>query len=192
MRMDHPYTPTHYLLVDFEATCCDQGSVPRQEMEIIEVGAVMVDSASLGMVGEFQSFVRPQRHPRLTAFCSRLTHITQAEVDAAPTFPEVCARWKTWLGGFPDYLFCSWGDYDRTQLEQDCALHRVPYPMRSGHLNVKRQFARQQHLPRPLGLGQAVALAGLTFIGTHHRGIDDARNIAQLLPFIFGEARVPR
>jgi inhibitor of KinA sporulation pathway (predicted exonuclease) len=33
---------------------------------------------------------------------------------------------------------------------------------------------------------------GLTFEGTAHRGIDDARNMARLLPWIFGDGRVAR
>ena len=32
----------------------------------------------------------------------------------------------------------------------------------------------------------ALAQAGLPLAGTHHRGIDDARNIARLLPFALG------
>ncbi|MDF2697512.1 MAG: Inhibitor of the KinA pathway to sporulation, putative exonuclease, partial [Labilithrix sp.] len=35
----------------------------------------------------------------------------------------------------------------------------------------------------------ALEHAGLTLEGTHHRGIDDARNIARLLPWLLG--RVP-
>ena len=27
----------HYLVVDLEATCCDQGSIPREETETIEI-----------------------------------------------------------------------------------------------------------------------------------------------------------
>jgi len=55
---------------------------------------------------------------------------------------------------------------------------------------VKRLLAERQGLPKKPGLGEAVQLAGLEFTGTHHRGIDDARNIARLLPYVFGEARI--
>jgi inhibitor of KinA sporulation pathway (predicted exonuclease) len=65
--------PARYLVIDVEATCDDAGAVPGPEMEIIEVGAVFVDGASLEAVEEFQSFVRPVRHPRLTALCTPLT-----------------------------------------------------------------------------------------------------------------------
>lgn len=181
---------THYLVIDFEATCCDQGTVPRGQMEIIEVGAVMVEADGLAIVGEFQRFVRPVRHPRLTDFCTQLTSIRQQDVEAALPFPAVMDEFKAWLRPYRMFVFCSWGDYDRKQLEQDCAFHRVPCPIQAPHLNVKQLMAERQQLRKRPGLGEAVRLAGLQFAGTHHRGIDDARNIARLLPYVFGEARL--
>jgi inhibitor of KinA sporulation pathway (predicted exonuclease) len=183
--------PDHYLVIDFEATCCDQGSVPREQMEIIEFGVAMADARTLQVVAEFQSFVRPVRHPDLTAFCTQLTSITQPQVDTAPLFPRVLADFKTWLSGFGRCLFCSWGDYDRLQLQQDCAFHQLTYPLKADHLNLKREMTTRHALTKKLGLGAAVRRAGLEFAGTHHRGIDDARNIARLLPYIVGERALP-
>lgn len=181
---------SHYLVIDFEATCCDRGTVPRREMEIIEFGAVIAD-AEFRIVDEFQRFVRPQRHPTLTPFCTALTSIAQSDVDAAPTFPECLAAFVPWVRPYRDIAFCSWGDYDRDQLQQDCDFHRMANPVSAPHRNVKRLFSERQRLPKKYGLAQAVARAGARFVGTHHRGIDDARNIAALLPFVFGDARVP-
>lgn len=184
--------PQHYLLIDFEATCADDGSVPRHQMEIIEIGAVMVDAASLAVVGEFQSFVRPVRHPRLTAFCTRLTSIAQADIDAAPGFGEAAAALKAWRGGFAEPVWGSWGDYDRNQLQQDCTFHRVADPVGAPHRNIKRLFAQREGSGRRFGLDAGVKRVGLAFAGTHHRGIDDARNIARLLPYALGRAPFPR
>ena len=184
--MQHHY----YLVIDFEATCCDAGTVPREHMEIIEFGAVMVDSTNLQVVDEFQSFVRPTRHPELTAFCSRLTSIGQQDVNAAPVFKDVISAFKAWLYRYSGFVFCSWGDYDLKQLRQDCEFHKVPYPISAPHMNVKRLMTERQRLSKKPGLGEAIRLVGLEFSGTHHRGIDDARNIARLLPYVFGEARV--
>lgn len=160
-------------------------------MEIIEIGAVMVDAASLEVVDEFQSFIRPLRHPHLTAFCTDLTSIRQGDVDSAPRFTEVIMHFKTWLSRYHDFTFCSWGDYDFKQLNQDCEFHRMPNPIQAPHLNLKRLMAERHLLKKRPGLGQALRLVGLEFDGTHHRGIDDARNIARLLPFIVGDSRAP-
>lgn len=176
-----------FLVIDFEATCCDRGTVPRDHMEIIEIGAVMVERQrdQFKVVDEFQSFVRPVRHPRLTAFCTALTSITQSDVSAAPRFVDAVALFKSWLYRYDGFVFCSWGDYDLNQLRQDCDFHRVPNPIGAPHVNLKRAFTEAQGLKKKPGLGEAIACAGLTFEGVHHRGIDDARNIARLLPLVF-------
>jgi inhibitor of KinA sporulation pathway (predicted exonuclease) len=179
----------HYLVIDFEATCCDRGSVPCHAMEIIEFGVVMAD-ADFRIVDEFQSFVKPVRHPVLTPFCTDLTSIRQQDVDGAPTFPECVETFKRWLYRYPEFAFCSWGDYDRNQLQQDCDFHRLPNPVSAPHRNVKQLFSEHQSLTKKYGLAGAIEKAGLTFAGTHHRGIDDARNIARLLPYAFGRATV--
>ena len=62
--------------------------------------------------------------------------------------------------------------------------------MGASHLNLKRLFTERQSLAKKPGLGKALRLAGLDFDGTPHRGIDDARNIARLLPYIFGKPRI--
>ena len=36
--------PENYLVIDFEATCCDVGTIARENMEIIEFGVVMVEA----------------------------------------------------------------------------------------------------------------------------------------------------
>ncbi|MEQ9498097.1 MAG: 3'-5' exonuclease [Deltaproteobacteria bacterium] len=175
-----------YLVVDFEATCDDAGAVPRDEMEIIEVGACLVRDDLVTPVAEFQSFVRPVRHPQLTPFCTRLTTIRQSEVSTAPSFPEVAERWHDWVTQNAEQpIFCSWGDYDRRQLQQDVAFHDVANPLPFGHINLKRKFSEAQSLRKKLGMAQALRHVGLPLGGTHHRAIDDARNIAALLPFIF-------
>jgi inhibitor of KinA sporulation pathway (predicted exonuclease) len=152
-------------------------------METIEVGAVLVEGHSLCKIDEFQRFVRPVRHPKLTAFCTQLTSITQADVDGASTFPVVVASLQEWLRPHAPVTFCSWGDYDRRQLEQDAAFHGLRFPIDAPHVNLKQAFAERQRGRRRLGLGAAITYVGMIFEGAAHRGIDDARNIARLLPF---------
>lgn len=181
--------PSHYLVVDVEATCDDQGRVPKHEMEIIEIGAVLVVASSLAPVAELQTFVRPLKHPKLTPFCMKLTSITQAQVDAAPRFPEALDEVRRFIAD-RDVIFASWGDYDRKQFEQDAARHRVPLPFRNRYLNIKQLFADALGEKRS-GMAQALARVGLELVGTHHRGIDDARSIARLLPWALGRTIGP-
>ena len=179
----------NYVVIDLEATCCNNNSFRREEMEIIEIGAVLVEGSSLQPVRELQTFVKPVRHPQLTPFCTTLTTITQADVDGAPGFAEALAT----LGRFlqeTDALFASWGAYDRGQFEQDARFHGVPLPLGSRHLNLKKLFAEQLG-ERPCGVAGALRRVGLELLGTHHRGLDDARNIARLLPWALGRKEAP-
>jgi inhibitor of KinA sporulation pathway (predicted exonuclease) len=127
-----PLPQTVLAIVDFEATCCDRQTIPREEMEIIEIGAVAVNAATGDVLSGFGTFIRPVRNPILTSFCTSLTTITQEEVDAAPGFPDALAAFAAWLGKFdtpgPGPVFCSWGDYDRKQLAKDCDFHRLRSP----------------------------------------------------------------
>jgi inhibitor of KinA sporulation pathway (predicted exonuclease) len=43
-------------------------------------------------LGEFQSYVRPVYNPLLSAFCTDLTGIVQADVETAPLFPAAMER----------------------------------------------------------------------------------------------------
>jgi len=172
--------PPVLAIVDFEATCCDQQTLPREEMEIIEIGSVAVNAATGDILSEFYTFIRPVRHPTLTGFCKSLTTITQNEVNAAPAFREALAAFAAWLAPFEHPVFCSWGDYDRNQLEKDRDFHGVPFPFLSGHRNLKKEFSKAIDSPKRFGLGQALDHLRLNFEGTPHRGIDDAKNIARV------------
>ena len=175
----------HWLVVDLEATT-DEGGWPVTEMEIIEIGASLVNRDGRE-VDHFQRFVKPLRRPSLTPFCRTLTHIEQAYVDAAAVLTQVWKSFEQWLSPHRGQLqgWVSWGDYDRLQLLQDwqrlnleSALARVP------HINLKQRFAKARQLPRPLGLTSALQLAGLQFCGQQHRALEDARNTARLLPMV--------
>ena len=175
----------NYLIVDLEATCCDKKTFPTTEMETIEIGAVMVNAETFAVIDEFNTFIKPVRHPILTNFCTQLTSIRQEDVDNAPKYPEAIALFKQWLYQYSNFLFCSWGDYDRMQIEQDSRFHKVPFPIGANHLNIKVKFSEKQLIKKKLGMAQALAACGLELSGTHHRGIDDARNMAKLVPYIF-------
>ncbi|MEE9581177.1 MAG: 3'-5' exonuclease [Nitrosomonadaceae bacterium] len=179
-----------YIILDFEATCCDDDSFPKSEREIIEFGVVAVDGSSLIALAEFEAFVKPIRRHVLTKFCTELTTITQEDVSGAKGFVAVLKEFAQWLAQFENPLFCSWGLYDKIQLMLDCVYHGVDYPFDEQHVNLKNEFSAVNGIRKNLGMKKALARANVTLEGTHHRGIDDARNMVKLLPYIFGNKRV--
>ena len=175
----------HWLIIDLEATT-DEGGWPVTEMEVIEIGASLVNRQGRER-DHFQRFVRPQRRPLLTPFCRKLTHITQANMDGAAPFSEVWALFERWLGQHQAYLegWASWGDYDRQQLELEWQRHGLSSALaQTPHVNLKQRFAKARRLDKPTGLNGALQLAGMQFHGQQHRALEDARNTARLLPLI--------
>ncbi len=180
-----------YLVVDLEATCCDRKTIPHVKREIIEIGAVMLD-AEFVVESEFQRFVKPISNPQLTSFCTELTSITQEIVDAAPSYGEAIGDFSQWVGQYPRFVFCAWGDFDRRQIQLECKRHGLTNPIQTTCLNLRTMFGRSQDLPGLFSLNESLKMANLEFTGVHHRGIDDARNIAKLLPFCLGQRRLER
>ncbi|HQR09319.1 MAG TPA: 3'-5' exonuclease [Gemmatales bacterium] len=164
------------IICDLEATCWNDGE-HRHEMEIIEIGAVRIHQGAI--IDQFSAFVRPVVHPKLSDFCKALTSITQYQVDEAQPFPMVFPQFIEWIGHAP-FVFCSWGHYDVHQLQHDVAQHQLTWPVKlDRHLNIKRCFALFRNV-QPCGMERALQLMKIPLEGTHHRGIDDAHNIARL------------
>lgn len=171
------------LAVDVEATCDDKGAVPRDDMEIIEIGAVLLDR-HWDIADDFQTFIKPAVHPVLTAFCTKLTTIRQSDVDNAPDAETAFRALQRWLDSYRPHSWYSCGNYDRTQFRRDCQRARLPWPLPRNHIDAKDVY-RDRYGRKMKGLYPAVAEAGLDWIGTHHRGIDDARNLGRLLRHLY-------
>ncbi len=171
----------HYIIVDLEATCWDRATqTERKPNEIIEIGAVCVNEQK-EIIGEFMAFVKPILNPTLSDFCVSLTTITQEQVDNAEYFPLVCSNFQTWIEGFDSaYFLCSWGNYDKGQFRHDCLLHNLPIEWLENHISVKHQYGKIRSKIGLVGMGKALKAEGFELEGTHHRGIDDARNISKI------------
>lgn len=171
--------PDRVVIVDLEATCWDKNQHSAEEMEVIEIGAVLVENQAPAVLREFDSFVRPVRHPILSGFCTELTSIQQAQVDAADTFPAVWQRFLEWAVDPDNLSIASWGSYDDKQLRQDCKYHGIAYPFEDRHINLKQEFGAL-HSGHKFGVKRALRVIGMKFEGQHHRGIDDAKNIFRI------------
>ncbi|MGD1873965.1 MAG: exonuclease domain-containing protein [Mastigocoleus sp.] len=178
-----PIIPDYYLIIDLEATCSNDKSIRSNKMEIIEIGAVMLNTSKWEIDSEFQQFIQPIINPVLTDFCTELTSITQKDINTAPKFPEAISNFQEWLKSFPNYIFCSWGEYDRRQFRQDCKLHKLEN-LFSEHINIKKKFSEYLGTSQAFGMKSALDYLGMDLKGRHHRGIDDARNIAAIYKYM--------
>tara|TARA_R100000935_G_C2831067_1_gene165131 strand:- start:1424 stop:1984 length:561 start_codon:yes stop_codon:yes gene_type:complete len=181
--MSMPPDPDLILCVDLEATCDPDWSL--SEMEIIEIGAVLCGLDGIEL-SRFNTFVRPAQRPVLTSFCKELTGIAQTQVDAAPSIAVallMLAEWADWCK--PD-VWISWGQFDEDLVRLECLRSGAAYPIACEHYNAKKLFAKNQRFRKRVGLRTAVEkITKIGWIGRHHSGIDDARNLARMTPFIF-------
>lgn len=168
------------LVVDIECTCWEGNPRPGQTSEIIEVGVCLLDPRT-GQRDEQESLLVRPTTSTVSAFCTRLTTLTQEQLEReGVSYMDAC-NWlrKKWMGH--RRTWASWGDFDRRVFLEQCQARGVPYPFGPTHLNVKNLFALMRGEERELGLPQALERLGIPFEGTLHRGHDDAWNIAGVL-----------
>lgn len=170
------------VVCDLEATCWDDKPFSVDEMDIIEIGCVLVTLEG-EVLDTFSTFVKPTRYPVLSAFCQTLTSIKQSDVDKAPSFSGAMALLDSWAPK-DECPWASWGNYDRKQFSTQAQREMLPSLfLQTPHINLKKAWrlsTRHKHT----ALQSALSFHNLQFQGVQHRGIDDAINTARLLPYI--------
>lgn len=175
-------------IIDLECTCDDTKTlIPREQMEIIEIGVVIADLSGK-TYREFNAFVKPVIHPTLTPFCTELTSITQSQVDNGLSLQKALTQLDDFLFNENVDAWASWGAFDANQIRKDIRNNRLREKdysfLEMRHINLSHEYVLSQRLKRKMGVRKALASHNMKFIGIPHRGIDDVKNIARLLPFI--------
>lgn len=173
-------TTDKIIIIDLEATCW-KGQIPDGEVnEIIEIGLSVLDTVS-GEISKNQGILVKPQYSKVSDFCTELTTITQELLDKEGILFEEAIE-KLIDEYHPDlYTWASYGAYDLNMLQKQCRKFGVDYPMGNDHINVKVLFAKTKGLTKPTGMNGALHILKIPLEGTHHRGIDDAKNIAKIL-----------
>jgi inhibitor of KinA sporulation pathway (predicted exonuclease) len=177
----------HILVVDIEATCWDGSPPDGQQSDIIEIGICPIELTTLTRLEKRSLLVQPTRSS-ISPFCTELTSLTAEHLTTALPFRDACRVLEKEYDS-RERIWASFGDYDRRQFEKQCTETGVRYPFGTRHLNIKTLFALAKSLPLEIGMAQAVQFLGLKLEGTHHRGHDDAWNIANIFVELLTKAR---
>lgn len=167
------------LIVDLEATCWENRVIPpNQTQEVIEIGICALDLATYAITHKQSLLIRPILST-VSPFCTQLTNIT-ADMIAKDgiAFSEACERLIKDYDA-PNIIWASWGSFDHNLMTRQCKRTRTPFPFHKKYVNLKRLF--QHTYGKRLSMPEAMQELALTLEGTHHRGADDAYNIARLL-----------
>lgn len=167
------------IVVDIEATCWENSPPPGQENEIIEIGICPLDISSGKRLKKDSILVKPE-HSTVSEFCTRLTTLTQEQVNQGISFTAACTILKDKYLSH-QRVWASYGDYDKQQFEKQCRSRQINYPFGIRHINVKTLISIIYGLPHEVGMANALELMDLPLEGIHHRGDDDAWNIAGIL-----------
>lgn len=167
------------IVVDIESTCWKSQPPPGEESEIIEIGICLLDIATATPTENESILVKPERS-RVSKFCTELTTLTQEQVDTGVSFVEACAVLKSKYQS-SQRVWASYGDYDRNMFEKQTLSRGMKYPFGPRHINVKTLFALAYNLNKEVGMPAALETLNIPLEGTHHRGGDDAWNIAKIL-----------
>ena len=87
------------------------------------------------------------------------------------------------------YTWMSWGNFDKDVFIAEAAHFNHTgdnnyYPFGPNHINLKLLFSLKEGLTRQQGMAYALKRINEPLEGTHHRGRDDAYNIAKILRYV--------
>jgi inhibitor of KinA sporulation pathway (predicted exonuclease) len=170
---------TKIIIIDLEATCWSGENPKDTPPDVIEYGMAILEVGSGEILANEGILVKPT-HSEVSEFCTELTTITPEMVANASSFAEASQYLQDKYDAHR-HPWASYGAYDLSQLQRQCRREDVAFPLSAQHLNVKALFALRQRLPKPVGMDKALQHLNIPLEGTHHRGIDDARNIAKIL-----------
>ncbi|XP_055705694.1 ERI1 exoribonuclease 2 [Phlebotomus papatasi] len=192
----------YLFIIDFESTCWEKKFMA--DWEIIEFSAVFYSLYEGRIEKEFQQFVFPTENPKLSAFCSKLTGITQELVEREGVPIGTCLMlFNKWVKEilqeygliFPkmtrdnlhgNVALMSWSNWDFGQcLKQECSRKRIK---RQSYFNqwidLKESFEKFFKYP-PRSFRDALDFLAFEFEGQEHCGLHDARNAAKIVNFMY-------
>jgi len=126
----------------------------------------------------------------LTPFCIDLTGIEQSWVDQGTPLIETMKLFDNWLlskdllgPNAKSWAFITCGDWDlMTMLPGNCKVLKYERPLYFKQwINIKKIFQDFYKRPNLLGMAGMLNVLKMELKGRHHLGIDDCRNIANIV-----------
>lgn len=116
----------NYIVFDLEWNQPDDGkSSSERELlfEIIEIGAVKLNE-NLETISEFHELIKPTVYKHINWRTKKMLHLKSHELDQGKPFKNVCQQFLEWCGD--DYIFCTWGSQDITELQRNMLYFKLP------------------------------------------------------------------
>lgn len=168
------------------------------KVEILEFPVLLFDTKTMDVIDFFHRFVRPSEmsSQRIKEYIEgkygkigvdRIWH------DTAIPFKEVIEQFETWLsknqlwqkelgGCLSNAAFVTCGNWDlKTKVPQQCDVSKMKLPPYFLEwINLKDIYLNFYKRRAP-GMLSMMRQLNIPFLGSHHLGIDDSKNIARVL-----------
>eukprot|EP01124_Arcella_intermedia_P009669 TRINITY_DN16322_c0_g1_i1.p1 TRINITY_DN16322_c0_g1~~TRINITY_DN16322_c0_g1_i1.p1 ORF type:complete len:709 (+),score=116.45 TRINITY_DN16322_c0_g1_i1:81-2207(+) len=182
----------YLVALDLEATCdyCPNPKVTTQTAEIIEFPWIVIDTHTLKILDEQQIYVRPDNLEGVTKYATKLTGISKDMVKQKGNLSDTIKLFDEYIkkkfGGSKEFCIITDGIWDlQVQLHMEAQKKGIPLAWYfREYLDLKEEFRNflpwfpQSYKP---DLSSMLKALRLDFIGKPHQGIDDSRNIAQIV-----------
>ena len=172
-----------YVVYDLEMCKVPKGE-KREEFgsrqELIQIGAVMLDE-DFNAVDSFMTYVAP-RFGFIDSFIEKLTGITSANTENAPSTEEALNAFLSWIPG--DAILVSWSENDPIQIYHEIDGKHIELPrletLLDESLDCQWGFEEKIGATRAYGLSDALSITGIDCNNGAHDALIDARNTAML------------
>ncbi len=171
-----PFEEAEYCVFDFETT----GMSGRQD-KVIEIGMVKIQNGKISDI--FSSFINPGRP--IPYFITKLTGITNADVENAPFFDEVFYRMKEFIGDA--VLIAHNLSFDHSFLKHECENAELEFLANDAVCTLR--LARKLYPQFPSkSLGKLTKSLKIRHRNIH-RGLGDSMATAKILLRMFPALR---
>jgi len=159
----------------WESSMANQWLRPGEFKEIVQIGAVKVDSAFA--TGELLDvLVRPRLNPVLSPYLEQLTGITNEELRSRGVdFADAYRAFTDFAGGLP---IIAYGRDDLVFVDNLRLYGIKNAPPLPPYINIVPWMGEQGVDVRGLHSCDVGPMAGVPFSGHKHNGLDDARSVA--------------
>lgn len=168
----------NYIVFDLEwnqSSAGKEASLDHLPFEIFEIGAVKLNE-NMEKLSEFHRLIRPCVYRQMHFAISEVTHVTMDElIHRGEPFKQVMESFLEWCGD--DYIFCTWGSMDLTELQRNMIYHGMEIPFASPLLfyDVQKLYSRLYSDGKTReSLDEAVNFFGLEANVPFHRALEDA------------------
>jgi len=149
---------------------------PGEFREVVQIGAVKIDAASLAEVAAFDRLIKPRLNPELSPYLQTLTGITnRAVAERGVDFAEAYRAFVAFADGARLFAY----GRDDLVLTDNLALYGLKeMPPLPPYTNIVPWLVERGIDMRGLHACDIAGAAGAVFAGRRHDALEDARSVA--------------